>query len=161
MFAATGHANASHTLTIEVTGRQNASATSDAIVVDAFDVPAATVSRLQETDPHIAYTGTALVPDWTAFDMSRAWSGGTATTSKQPGAQATITFTGTGISWIGAFGLQTGIARITLDGAVARDNSDSPSEQIRPQGVAQYGVAHPPRSLTIAVEGIQKPASTS
>src|SRR5258705_2922361 len=83
---------------MEVAGRQTASAPSDVDVVDAFDVPAATVSRLQETDPHIAYTGTAVVPDWTAFDMSRAWSGGTATTSKQPGAQATISFTGTGIS---------------------------------------------------------------
>jgi len=161
MFAATGLANASHTLTIEVTGRQNASATSDAIVVDAFDVPAATVSRLQETDPHIAYTGTALVPDWTAFDMSRAWSGGTATTSKQPGAQATITFTGTGISWIGAFGFQTGIARVTLDGTVTRVNTYSPTEHIQAQVFTQQGLADGPHSLTIEVTGEQDPASMS
>jgi len=161
MFAATGLANASHTLTIEVTGRQNASATSDAIVVDAFDVPAATVSRLQETDPHIAYTGTALVPDWTAFDMSRAWSGGTATTSKQPGAQATITFTGTGISWIGAFGFQTGIARVTLDGTVTRVNTYSPTEHIQAQVFTQRGLADGPHSLTIEVTGEQDPASMS
>src|SRR5258705_6056059 len=118
---------------MEVAGRQTASAPSDVDVVDAFDVPAATVSRLQETDPHIAYTGTAVVPDWTAFDMSRAWSGGTATTSKQPGAQATISFTGTGISWIGAFGPQCGIARVTLDGTVTTVKSDTPTEQIQSQ----------------------------
>src|SRR5258706_315928 len=161
MFAATGLANASHTLTIEVTGRQNASATSDAIVVDAFDVPAATVSRLQETDPHIAYTGTALVPDWTAFDMSRAWSGGTATTSKQPGAQATITFTGTGISWICAFGFQTGIARVTLDGTVTRVNTYSPTEHIQAQVFTQQGLADGPHSLTIEATGEQDRASMS
>ncbi len=161
MFAATGLANASHTLTIEVTGRQNASATSDAIVVDAFDVPAATVSRLQETDPHIAYTGTAVVPDWTAFDMSRAWSGGTATTSKQPGAQATISFTGTGISWIGAFGPQLGIARVTLDGTVTTVNTYSPTEQIQAQVFTRQGLADTSHTLTIEVTGEQDPASMS
>ena len=161
MFAATGLANASHTLTIEVTGRQNASATSDAIVVDAFDVPAATVSRLQETDPHIAYTGTAVVPDWTAFDMSRRWSGGTATTSKQPGAQATLTFTGTGISWVGAFGPQTGIARVTLDGTVTTVNTYSSTEQIQAQVFTQQGLADTSHTLTIEVTGEQDPASLS
>jgi hypothetical protein len=162
MFAAIGLSNASHTLTIEVTGRQNASATSDAIFVDAFDVPAATVSRLQETDPHIAYTGTAVVPDWTAFDMSRAWSGGTATTSKQPGAQATITFTGTGISWIGARGPQTGIARVTLDGVVfPLVNTYSPTEQIQAQVFTQQDLADRSHTLTIEVTGEQDAASTS
>jgi len=48
MFAAAGLADASHTFTIEVTGRQNASAAGALIVVDAFDVPAMAISRLQE-----------------------------------------------------------------------------------------------------------------
>src|SRR3989440_10014253 len=56
MFAATGLADASHTFTIEVTGRKNASATGALVIVDAFDVPAATISRLQETDPSVNYT---------------------------------------------------------------------------------------------------------
>ncbi len=38
MFEATGLADASHTLTIEVTGRQNASAAGALVIVDAFDV---------------------------------------------------------------------------------------------------------------------------
>ena len=117
MFEATGLANTRHTLTIEVTGRQNAAAMGAFVFVDAFDVPAATVSRLQETDPSISYTaGTVVAPDWTQFDTSRAWSAGLAALSKVPGAKATITFDGTGISWIGARGPQTGIARVTLDG---------------------------------------------
>jgi len=53
MFAAAGLADASHTFTIEVTGRQNASAAGALIVVDAFDVPAMAISRLQETDPSV------------------------------------------------------------------------------------------------------------
>src|SRR5205814_7086756 len=105
---------------IEVTGRQNAAANGAFLIVDAVAVPAATVSRLQETDPSITYTaGTVAAPDWMPFNTSRAWSAGIATLSTTPGAQATISFTGTGISWIGARGPQTGIARVILDGAFA------------------------------------------
>jgi hypothetical protein len=161
MFAATGLANARHTLTIEVTGRQNASATSDVIFVDAFDVPAMTVSRLQETDPSITYSGTVVAADWTPFDQSRDWSAGIATLSKQPGAQATITFTGTGISWIGAFGPQTGIARVTLDGTVTTVNTYSATERIQAEVFTQQGLADASHTLTIEVTGEQDPASMS
>jgi hypothetical protein len=161
MFAATGLANARHTLTIEVTGGQNASAASDRIFVDAFDVPAVTVSRLQETDPSITYSGTVVAAEWTAFDASRAWSGGTATTSKQPGAQATITFTGTGIRWIGARGPQTGIARVTLDGVVTPVNTYAPAEQIQAEVFTQQDLTDGTHTLTIEVTGEQDPASMS
>ena len=163
MFAATGLTNASHTLSIEVTGGRNPSATSNLIFVDAFDVPAVTVSRLQETDPSITYTaGTVTAPDWNAFDMSRDWSAGIATLSKTPGAQATITFTGTGISWIGARGPQTGIARVTLDGVVAPlVDTYSPAEQIQAEVFAQQGLADTSHTLTIEVTGEQNAASTS
>jgi hypothetical protein len=130
--------------------------------VDAFDVPAATVSRLQETDPHIAYTaGSVVAPDWTSFDKSRDWSAGTATLSKTPGAQATITFTGTGISWIGARGPQTGIARVTLDGVATPVNTYSLTEQIQAEVFTQQGLADGSHTLTIAVTGEQDAASTS
>src|SRR6266702_5362594 len=56
MFTVNGLTNASHTLTIEVTGQMNAQAMSNYVVVDAFDVPGPAVSRLQETDPDVAYT---------------------------------------------------------------------------------------------------------
>ena len=163
MFAATGLTNTSHTLTIEVTGRQNASATGAFIIVDAFDVPAATVSRLQETDPSIAYTaGTVVAPDWMPFDTSRAWSAGIAALSKVPGAQATITFTGTGISWIGARGPQTGIARVTLDGVVAPPiDTYSPAEQIQAEVFTKQGLADTSHTLTVEVTGEQNAASTS
>jgi len=163
MFAATGLTNASHTLTIEVTGRQNASATGAFIIVDAFDVPAATVSRLQETDPSITYTaGTVAAPDWMPFNTSRAWSAGIATLSTTPGAQATISFTGTGISWIGARGPQTGIARVTLDGVVVPPiDTYSATEQIQAEIFTKQGMADTTHTLTIEVTGEQNAASTS
>src|SRR5260221_209483 len=133
MFAATGLADASHTFTIEVTGRQNASATGALVVVDAFDVPAATISRLQETDPSVAYTAgwvqdnpvVTVIPSithgFTQGNSLRSWSAGAALVSTTPGAQVTFTFTGTAIDWIGARGTQSGIARIFLDGAFVED----------------------------------------
>src|SRR6266480_3279657 len=163
MFAATGLANARHTLTIEVTGRQNAAAMNAFVVVDAFDVPAATISRLQETDPSITYSAGSLVaPDWLPFDTSRAWSAGIATLSKTPGAKASISFTGTGIRWIGARGPQTGIARVSLDGVVVPPiDTYSATEQIQAEVFAKQGLADTSHTLTVEVTGGQNAASTS
>jgi hypothetical protein len=160
MFTASGLANTSHTLTIEVTGQQNAAATAAFIIVDAFDVPTVTVSRLQETDPDIAYS--PAVGGWSQGDTSRAWSAGIAATSTTQGAQATITFNGTGISWIGARGPQTGIARVTLDGVVQPlVDTYAPTEQIQAEVFAQKGLADTNHTLTIEVTGQQNAASSS
>jgi len=163
MFAATGLTNTSHTLTIEVTGRQNASATGALLVVDAFDVPAATISRLQETDPSITYSAGSLVaPDWMPFDTSRTWSAGLATLSTVTGAKASISFTGTGISWIGARGPQTGKARVTLDGVVFPPiDTYSAAEQIQAEIFTKQGLADTNHTLTVEVTGEQNAASTS
>jgi len=157
MFAATGLANASHTLTIEVTGRKNAAATSTLVVVDAFDVPAATISRLQETDPSVIYTA-----GWVQGDTLRAWSAGIAAESVTLGAQATFTFTGTAISWVGARGPQTGIARVSLDGVfVAEVDTYSATEQIQAAVFTATGLADASHTLTIEVTGRQNAASIS
>jgi hypothetical protein len=168
MFAATGLADASHTFTIEVTGRQNPSATGALVIVDAFDVPAATISRLQETDPSVSFTAgwvqdnpvVTLVPGvttgWTQGASLRGWSAGAARLSTTPGAQATFTFTGTGISWIGARGTQSGIARVSLDGIlVAVVDMYSPKEQIQAEVFAATGLAATSHTLTIEGTGQQ------
>jgi hypothetical protein len=172
MFAATGLANASHTFTIEVTGRQNPSATGALVVVDAFDVPAATISRLQETDPSVSFTPgwvqdnavVTLVPGFTTGLTQgrslRAWSAGTAAVSTTPGAQATFSFTGTGISWIGARGSQSGIARVFLDGVfVTEVDLYSSTEQIQAEVFAATGLADSSHTLTIEGTGRQNAAS--
>jgi hypothetical protein len=113
VFTVNGLTNSGHILTIEVTGRKNASSDSTVIVVDAFDVPAPPISHLQETDPSVSYT-----LGWTG-DTSKPWSDGNAAVSTAPGAQATLTFMGTAIRWIGYRGPETGIARVFLDGGFA------------------------------------------
>ena len=172
MFEATGLANASHTLTIEVTGRQNAAASSALVVVDAFDIPAVTISRLQETDPSVTYSFgwvqdnpvVTLIPGvTTGFTQGvslRGWSAGAARLSTTPGAQATFTFNGTGISWIGARGTQSGIARVSLDGAlVAVVDLYSPTEQIQAEVFAAKGLTDTSHTLTIEGTGQQNASS--
>src|SRR5439155_25067478 len=58
----------------------------------------------------ITYSGT-----WYT-NGSEANSGGSAALTNVAGAQAVVTFTGTGISWIGVGDRWNGLANITLDG---------------------------------------------
>jgi len=156
VFTVTGLADASHTFAIEVTEMKNVDSTGTLIVVDAFDVPAVIISRLQETDPATTYTD-----GWIQGDTLRAWSARTAAQSVTPGAQATFTFTGTSISWIGARGPQTGIARVLLDGMfVAEVDTYAPTEQIQAAVFTAMGLADASHTLTIEVTVVKNPAST-
>jgi membrane-associated phospholipid phosphatase len=161
LFTAVGLSNTSHTLTIEVTGRQNAAATDTWVLVDAFDVPPATISRLQETDPSVTYTG-----DWLQGDRGNEWSGGTAAASLTPGHQATFTFTGTGVRWLSARGPQHGIARVFLDGAFVTEvdtysipDAGGHTVQVQAGVFTATGLADAPHTLTIEVTGRRNPDS--
>src|SRR6266496_2218035 len=157
MFTVNDLANASHTLTIGATGRMNAAATSALVVVDAFDVPAPAVSRLQETDPDVTYSA-----GWTQGDTSKPWSAGAAASATASGSQATFAFSGTSVSWIGARGPQTGIADVFLDGAlVAEVDTYSPAEQIQAALFTKTGLADANHTLTIEATGLMNAASTS
>src|SRR5258706_6102622 len=91
-------------------------------------------ARFEETNPAVSYT-----VGWTQGDTSKTWSGGTAAVSSAPGAQATITFTGTSVGWIGGRTPGTGIARISLDGTfLAEVDTYSKTEEIR---WPQFGVS--------------------
>jgi hypothetical protein len=75
--------------------------------------PPPPAGRYEETDPAVSYTY-GWIPrnagDWSG------WSGGTATQSSVPGARATFTFTGNSVTWIGYRSVDSGIARVFLDG---------------------------------------------
>jgi len=77
-------------------------------------VPAHVVSHIQDTDPDWSYAG-----NWTFDDTTRSWSGWMASISSGPGAQATLPFNGTSISWIGYRGPDAGIAQVFIDGSLA------------------------------------------
>jgi len=71
---------------------------------------AANVKRVEQNDPGITYTGT-----WSS-DGASSNSGGSAAFTNSLNATATISFTGTGITWIGVKDPNAGLATVYLDG---------------------------------------------
>ena len=155
-FTMKGLSNSSHTFTVEATGLKNNDAADTVVVVDAFDVPGPPVSRLQETDPAITYNGA-----WGGPDSSKSWSGDHATIASTPGAQATLSFNGTSISWIGYRGPDAGIARVYLDGSLAGEvDTYSPYQRVVDDMFTATGLADSSHTLTIEVTGLKNAAST-
>ena len=167
VFTVNGLSPGSHTLTIEVTGRQHPDALSNLVVVDAFDVPAPVVSHLQETDPDVVFTG-----DWVQADSEIAWSGGGVFTDPEPpvggarvsgapGAKATLTFWGTAISWSGARMRNTGIAKVYVDDLFVKEiDTYSPTNKIQDIVFTATGLADASHTLTIEATGRKNDFST-
>jgi hypothetical protein len=157
-----GLANTTHTLGIEVTGRKNPASTSanKYIVVDAFDVPAPTVTRVQETDPSLTFSA-----GWAVFGQtSQQWSGGTARVADTGGPQVTFTFTGTAVAWVGLSADRCGIARVVLDG-VALPEVDTYSNRevffgVQAEVFRATNLPSGSHTLTIEATGRRNPAAT-
>ena len=166
LFTAVGLADTTHTLMIQVTGQKNPAGTLAFIIVDAFDVPAATLSRLQETDASVVFTGSG----WLQGDTSDSWSGGTTAGSLTAGDRATLTFSGTGVRWLGERGPQNGgIARVTLDGTLVTqvDTFATPNpaqhstNTVEAELFKATGLADTRHTLTIEVTGDKDPAAVT
>jgi hypothetical protein len=153
VFTETGLTDASHTLTIEATGRKNAASTGARIVVDAFDVTTPG-RRYQEDyqggDAQITYTS-----GWIRRNVNRSWSEGAAATSNRVGSRVTFSFTGTSVSWIGAQKESAGgTARIYVDGAFVQEVSNwkrVPIEGYQRTIFRADGLTNGPHTLTIEV----------
>ena len=75
--------------------------------------PAVAQTRVEET----ALATTVYTGGWFQSHSERPWSGGTAALSNAALSRATLTFSGTGVSWLGLRGPQAGVAKVYLDGA--------------------------------------------
>jgi hypothetical protein len=115
VFTASDLAPGNHTLVITVTGNTHSSGAH--IIVDAFDVTGSptgsAATRFEENSPAVGATGS-----WTGRGAeTAAFSGGAAASSDVSGSTATLTFTGTAVSWIGLKCNVCGIATVSIDGA--------------------------------------------
>jgi hypothetical protein len=110
-----GAANGSHTLTAIARDAAGNTGTSASVAVTVSNTSA--VVRVEDTSSGIVFTpaGTWMLGYTGGFD----WSGGTAALGFVAAQRATYTFNGSGISWIGFRGPQTGIAMVYLDGTLA------------------------------------------
>ena len=119
MYTASNLANTAHTLKIVVSGTHNSANGNvyNLVYVDAFVVTGSvqgggtlTTTTIQQDDQNVAYAG-----DW--YNASGGSSQGhSATFTNESNATATVTFTGTGITWIGIKDSYNGIANVYVDG---------------------------------------------
>jgi hypothetical protein len=101
--------------------------------------------RLEQDDPSITYTG-----NWYS-NASSANSGGTAALTNARGATATLSFTGTGVTWIGVLDPWSGFATLFLDGTMYYvDTYGSTTLYQRPLFSVQ-GLTPGPHTLSIQV----------
>jgi hypothetical protein len=169
VFTAAGLSAGAHTLRIAVTGEKNAAASAAFAVVDAFDVTLLStvnpVSRIQETDPAIAYSSTADRHElgWYFTNKNPYWTGERTMESSLAGARATLTFTGTSVAWVGQRGRLFGIARVTLDGGLPVDIDlyGTGQDEFQVAVFKAAGLAAGTHTLTIEVTGLKNASSDS
>lgn len=108
----------------------------------------------EEDDPAVAWSGT-----WSR-NLLAANSGGSARLAMDAGAQASFTFAGTGVSWIGYRDEWCGIARVLVDGELqATVDTFSKPAQARATLYAITGLRRGSHTLTIETTGTHSSAS--
>ena len=114
----------------------------------------ATTVLYQQNSPAVKFTGT-WYPNSGAFN-----SGGSATLAMDQGSQATFTFTGTGVQWIGYRDAWSGIAQVYLDGALKGTiDTYSAAEQAQAVLYTSGRLSNTSHTLTIVAAGTHDAAS--
>ena len=104
-----------------------------------------TATRILQTDPSIVYTG-AWYPNYQIPNI-----GGSATLTNAKGATATLSFTGTGITWIGVLDPYSGLAQVYLDGTPNTVDTYGPTTLYRQPLFSVHGLAPGAHALSIEV----------
>jgi hypothetical protein len=153
LFRASGLAPGTHTFSIEVTHERGPGTDGSWVWIDAFDIEGTPVAggvtagtgRVEQNNPAMTYTG-----HWFA-NNSGALSGGSAALAMDAGSRASVSFTGSGVSWITYEDQWSGVARVYVDGELKTtiDNFASPARA----GVSAYSIGGlAPGTHTITIE---------
>ena len=114
-------------------------------------------TRVEET----ALATTVYTGEWVQNNSDRPWSGGTAALSNTALSRATLTFSGTGVTWVGLQGPQAGIAKVYLDGAYQVDvDCYATTETVQAVLFSRTGLAAGAHTLAIEATGTMNPAAT-
>lgn len=127
------------------------------VTMDAAKSVTATFNKVyfEENDASVTYTGV-----WNNY-VCTPCSSGNLKVSKQTGAKATFTFTGTGVKWIAAKANKLGIAKVSVDG-VFQTNVDlySSTNKVKQAVYQKTGLASGVHTITIEVTGTKNGSAT-
>lgn len=162
LFRASGLAPGAHTFSIEVTHERGPGTDGSWVWIDAFDIEGTPVAgsisagtgRVEQNNPAMTYTGR-----WYA-NNSAVLTGGSAALAVDAGSQASLAFTGSGVSWITYQDQWSGIARVYVDGDLKTtiDDYASPARA----GVAAYTIGGlSPGTHTITIEATGSRSASS
>lgn len=152
-----------HTIKIEVAGTSIAPSAGNYVTIDAFEYLGDLDEEVIETvlvndddasiDYHLSWTYSSGVPGMINEDQ---------TYSSETGAYAELTFTGTGVKWIGATSSNFGCANVYIDGVLVLANFDLYSNPpVYP--IDLYSINNLPygaHTIKIEVTGNKNPASS-
>ncbi len=148
-----------HSLTAvarDAAGNVTTSSAVTVTVANAVPPPPPSVTRIEETNSAVVFSG-----DWVHGDTTYAWSGTTASYARGPVARASLSFTGTRVSWIGWREPRAGIARVILDGTpVAEVDLYAATPQAPAAVFTSAELASGSHTLVIEVTGTANPSAS-
>lgn len=116
----TGWLDGKHTLTAEATDGNGNTGTSQAVTLTVNNSVQPGMVRIHDDDPRISYSGSWVIDSTASFVSGDTFHWGSAHQSSAPGSTASITFTGTGIRWIGLGCEHCAPATVSIDGGTAQ-----------------------------------------
>ena len=147
LYRFTDLADGEHVVEIEVQGERNSASTDTQVIIDNFIFQSSDL--MQEYDANVTYTGT-----WIDVEDS-SLSGGSLRASQEAGATARVTFTGTGITWIGyRCPCAAGIADVLAgSGSSVKKHTYAPSPEPQAEIYRIEGLPEGEHTLRIEVTG--------
>jgi hypothetical protein len=160
----TGLTEGTYSLNVTVSGSRNGRSLGNRVWIDGFTIlgapeppPSPAVTRIEDTNLlSVSYSGA-----W-SVSIRTVHSGGTATLAMNPGSRATVSFSGTGVRWIGVRDEWAGIAAVYVDGVFA-GNVDSYASPAENQAVifSLDGLAPGAHTLTVEATDTRNEASAA
>ena len=111
----------------------------------ASHAAAQSITRVEQNDPSVIYSG-----NWYS-NSNAANTGGLAALTNTKGARVAITFTGTGISWIGVADGWAGLATVYLDGVMTIVNTYASVSRYQQALFSARGLSGGPHTLSIEI----------
>jgi hypothetical protein len=115
------------------------------ILIGSLRTAQAAATRIEEDDPALTYTGT-----WYSNGATPN-SGGRAVLTNEKGARVSLTFSGTGITWVGVADPYSGIAQVYLDGTLNTIDTYAAATKYQTTLFEAHGLANGPHTISIEV----------